>query len=394
MTTRQAYGAGSISEVKSKRRGNERVWRLRVVVDGKQVQKTVKGTKAAARRTLKQWHPEPVAPTRGVRTFGDLLDKWLSFQESQGRSPKTLDEAAREIRLRIRPTLGDIPLAELTAEHLDDAYTKWRRGGLSKSSVHRHAAVVSSALSQGVRWGWLNARDNPAMAASPPAQPKSDKREITPEELQLLIRAAETHEGMFDGRTMAAVIALGFVTGARRGELCALRWSDIDLEAGIITIDKSLSEVGRTLIEKPTKTDSVNRIPLDPPSLGVLLRHSAWQQTLSAAADSPLVEDPYVFSDNANGARPIAPSKVTDRFAKIRRAAGIHRPGVSFHSLRHAMASELLSRGVPAPDVAARGGWSSTRVLLSTYAHALPAGGVAAANAMGALLPSPSEEPE
>ncbi len=388
MATRQAYGSGSMSQ------RAPGVWRLRIMVNGKQVQKTFKGTEAAARKALKALDVQPAAPTPGVRTFGDLLTKWESFVPPKGRAPKTADENAREIRLRIRPTLGDIPLADLTAEHLDDAYAKWRKEGLSESSIHRHAAVVSSALSQGVKWGWLNARDNPALSASPPVQPKSKMQPVTSDELQLLIRAAETHNGMFDGNTMAAAIALGYVTGARRGELCALRWSDVDLEAGIVTIHKSLTEVGQDVIEKPTKTDRAKRIVLDELSIGVLRRHQEWQRNLSAVADSPLVDDPYVLSDNANGARPITPSKVTDRFTKLRRKAGIRRPGISFHSLRHGMASEALSRGISVVDVAARGGWSSPRTLLTTYAHALPVGGVAAAEIMGALLPPPSDDPK
>ncbi len=118
-----------------------------------------------------------------------------------------------------------------------------------------------------------------------------------------------------------------------------------------------------------------------------LLRgYQEWQRALSAAADSPLVADPYVLSDNANAGRPVQPSKITDRFTKLRGKAKVR--GVTFHGLRHAAASQQLGAGIDPVTVAARGGWASTRTLLSTYAHALPAGDVKAASVMGALLPS------
>ncbi len=104
------------------------------------------------------------AATQGGRPFGDLLTKWLAHIAKRGLSPKTVDEARREIENRIRPLLGDIPVSDLTAEKLDDAYYAWLGEGLSASSVHLHAAVVSAALTQGFKWGWIDS--NPA-AVSP-----------------------------------------------------------------------------------------------------------------------------------------------------------------------------------------------------------------------------------
>ncbi|MHB1548639.1 MAG: tyrosine-type recombinase/integrase [Acidimicrobiales bacterium] len=147
------------------------VWRLRVMVNGKQVQRTFRGTEAAARKalkTLKTLVAQPAAPATNVRTFGDLLEEWMDFQKSRGKAPKTLDENRREIDRRIRPRLGTVAIGDLTADDLDSAYSAWLAEGLSASSVHRHAAVISSALSQGVKWGWIKANDNPALSASPP----------------------------------------------------------------------------------------------------------------------------------------------------------------------------------------------------------------------------------
>ena len=379
--TRAAYGGGSMTE------RADGVWRLRVMTSRGQVERSFRGGQTAARRALNELASEQPAPSgltasgdMTEQTFGQLLDKWTDHLEARGRAPKTLAENRREIETRIRPRLGTIAVTELSAEHLDDAYSAWLKEGLSASSVHRHAAVISAALTQGVKWGWLDL--NPAQRASAPA-PTTTRKLVTPgpDQVVKLIHAAEESDPV-----MATAIALAFITGGRRGELTALRWSDIDLDAGIVRIERSLTQIGTELSEKSTKTGRGRHVALDERAVALLLRHRAWQLDLSRRAESPLVADPYVLSDNANGARPIEPSKITDRFVSVRGKA--HIRGVRFHDLRHAHVTKLLGAGVDATTVAARVGHASTRMTLDRYAHALPAGDVAAAAIIGAMLPA------
>jgi len=352
------------------------------MTDRGQIERVFRGGQRAARKALTDLAGEsPVAATtepRG-RSFGELLDAWLKHIEARGRAAKTIDENRREIETRIRPRLGAIPVTDLKAEHLEDAYAAWLEEGLSASSVHRHAAVISAALTQGVKWGWLE--QSPAPKASPPAQTTTRKLVTpTPDQVATLIREAENSDPV-----MAVAVALAFVTGGRRGELAALRWSDVDLEVGTVTIERSLSEVGDELIEKGTKTGASRTIALDERAVALLRRHLAWQLDLSRRAESPMVADPYVLSANADGARPLEPSKITDRFTSLRGRAHVRR--VRFHDLRHAHVTQLLRAGVDATTVAARVGHASPRMTLDRYAHALPAGDVAAAAVIGALLP-------
>jgi integrase len=379
--TRAAYGGGSMTE------RADGVWRLRVMTSRGQVERIFRGEQTAARRALNELASEQPAPSgltasgdMTEQTFGQLLDKWTDHLEARGRAPKTLAENRREIATRIRPRLGTIAVTELSAEHLDDAYSTWLKEGLSASSVHRHAAVISAALTQGVKWGWLDL--NPAQRASAPA-PTTTRKLVTPgpDQVVKLIHAAEESDPV-----MATAIALAFITGGRRGELTALRWSDIDLDAGIVRIERSLTQIGTELSEKSTKTGRGRNVALDERAVALLLRHRAWQLDLSRRAESPLVADPYVLSDKANGARPIEPSKITDRFVSVRGKA--HIRGVRFHDLRHAHVTQLLGAGVDATTVAARVGHASTRMTLDRYAHALPAGDVAAAAIIGAMLPA------
>ena len=375
--SRQAYGSGSMTE------REPGVWRLRVMVDGKQRQETFRGTEAAARKRLRTMAPhegpvdEDSAPS-DARTFGDLLTKWLVHIAARGRAPKTIDENRREIESRIRPRLGHIGILNLTAEDLDSAYSAWL-DDLSPSSVHRHAAVISAALAQGVKWGWLDT--SPAVKASaPPTAPSRKFVTPTTEQIAKLIKAAQS-----DDPVMSAAIALAFVTGARRGELAALRWSDIDLNTGTVRIERSLTQVGKNVMEKGTKTNRGRTVAIDGRTVALLEHHLAWQIDLSTRAESPLVGDPYVLSDNANGARPMQPSKITDRFTSLRDTVALQ--SIRFHDLRHANVSEQLAAGIDPATVSARAGHASTRMTLDRYAHALPASGTAAAAVMGALLP-------
>jgi integrase len=201
----------------------------------------------------------------------------------------------------------------------------------------------------------------------------------TPEMVGTLIHDAEESDPV-----MAAAVALAFVTGGRRGEFCGLRWSDIDLEVGTVRIERSLTQIGEELIEKGGKTDRGRTVALDARAVALLRRHQAWQTDLADRAQSPLVDDPYVLSDNADGALPIPPSKITDRFTALRRRAKIR--SVRFHDLRHAHVTGF-GAGVDATTVAHRVGHASTRMTLDGLCPRLPAGDVAAAAVIGALLP-------
>jgi integrase len=320
---------------------------------------------------------------------GDLLTEWLSFKGSSSGA-KTLHEDSRKIEHDIRPALGSLPLVELTAKHLDDQYGKWlkgtgRQGGrpLSGTSVRHMHRIISAALSQAVKWGYLPA--NPAKLATPPASSGVKSETVpSPEVVQrLLAKAVECND-----RVMAAAITLAFLTGARRGEICALRWSDIKLVAdgGSIRIERSLAEVDDVVSEKTTKTGSGRTVALDARSV-VLLREIRTQaEAFATAAGTKLVADPYVISQASDGAAPFEPGRLTDRFRLICGRARVR--GVRFHDLRHGHATYLISAGIDPLTVAKRLGHTRTSTTLDIYSHALPAGGEAAALVIGGLLPA------
>ena len=124
-------------------------------------------------------------------------------------------------------------------------------------------------------------------------------------------------------RTVAALIRIAAMTGMRRGELCGLRWSAIDLELGKIVIRRSVVPTKGGTIEKDTKTHSVRRISLDAASVSVLAAHQARADHVASMAGVPLAADAFVFSPDPLGARPLHPDSVTHAFMRICARLGV-----------------------------------------------------------------------
>jgi integrase len=365
------------------------VWRIRYMTtkDGKrrQAEKTFRGTAAAAQRVLNELLTADATTTPEGRTVGQLLDEWLSFKELKGAA-KTIAENRRKIEHDIRPVLGSVVLVDLSAKHLDDAYTAWLKGSddrpsLSTTTVHHIHAIISAALSQAVKWDYLPS--NPAAKATAPSIAQQSTDVPSPEVVQKLIaKAVECND-----RVMAAAISLAFITGARRGEICALRWSDVtivDGHGGAIRVERSLSEVADVVSVKGTKSGSGRTVVLDARSVVMVQEIRTQQEAFSKETGQALVADPYVISQGGNGSTPFEPGRLTDRFRLICGRARVR--GVRFHDLRHGHASYLISAGIDPVAVSARLGHARTSTTLDIYGHALPASGQAAAAVIGSLL--------
>ena len=261
----------------------------------RQAEKTFRGTRGAAERALNGLLTAPASSTPDGRTIGQLLDEWLSFSAGK-RAAKTVAENRRKIENDIRPALGSVVLIDLTTKQLDHAYATWLRGtnrpngrALSTTSVHHLHAILCAALSQAVKWGYI--AENPAAKASPPAITQQPADVPTPEIIGTLIAKAEE----CNDRVVAAAISLAFITGARRGELCGLRWSDVVLarRVGVIRIERSISDVDNVITVEGTKAHKRRTVPIDDRSITMLQEIRARQELLSERTGSPLVDDPY-----------------------------------------------------------------------------------------------------
>lgn len=358
-------------------------WRVKVFVGRdaagvrRYVQRTVRGTRREAERELARVVVEAdegrhvaAAPL----TFGELLDRWLDVKRRTVEA-STLASYEWIARTYVRPALGARTVASLRPMDLDALYADVHGRGLSPRTVRICHTVMRQSLEQARRWG-LIAR-NPAVDATPPPQRRREVDPPTVAQVQELIEAARDDDPDF--ATYLWVLA---ATGCRRGEACALRWSDVDLERGEVAIRRSIAQVGGELREKDTKTHQSRRVAIDDGTVEVLRAHRLRQRELALALGVSVPDTALLFGDSDG--QPWRPDVCTNRFGRLRASLGLER--VRLHDLRHFVASVLGDGGVPIATISSRLGHRDISTTLNLYTHALPATDQRAAAYLGSLL--------
>ncbi len=364
------------------RRGE--VWRL--VVDGgadpitgrrRQLSRTVRGTKRDAESALARFVAEASGgQLRGHdASLGDVVHAWLAHVLPE-LSPTTARDYAGAVAKHIDPAaIAAVPAFKVTAADLDRWYRTLSAGGLGPARVHRLHGLLRRSLGQAVRWGWVPR--NAALDATPPSLERSRVRPPSLDELRALVGAAEGD--------MAVWLRLDASLGARRGEVCALRWSDVDFEAATVTIRRALVDAGNgVIVTKSTKTGRDRTVALDAATVRLLREHRRAGIERALALGVHLVDDAWIFATDVEGSRPWRPDYVTGAFGRLRARCGIE--GVRLHDVRHFVATQLLSAGVDVRTVAGRLGHARPSTTLDIYAAFVPARDRDAADILGAMM--------
>lgn len=363
------------------------VWELRAFVGkdpltGKprQRSKTFKGGKRQASRELANFVSE-VSHERVVtgenRTVADLLERWLAELVRLKRSPLYVSSARYVVEARLVPGLGHIPLTKLTAEHLDLFYGQEAKGSkglspLAADTIHLHHAYLKSALAMAVRYDWLPR--SPAINASPPGGAQRDIVSPPVEEVLAILDAANRSSS-----ELASILFVAATTGLRRGELCGLRWSDIDLDGGTMMVERGVVQMRGTVDVRVPKSGRSRRLSIDDATIGRLKEHLAFSE-----GRWPVNPDGYVWSHYPGNTQPIVPSSVTRFFMRMRDQCDL--PHFRLHDLRHFSVTQLLTAGVDVRTVSGRHGHRSGTMTLNRYGHFMQSADVEAAKIMGELL--------
>ncbi|MFZ8999546.1 MAG: tyrosine-type recombinase/integrase, partial [Ilumatobacteraceae bacterium] len=261
---------------------------------------------------------------RTTATVGELLDAWFEFA-APDFSPKTVKETRGYIDRSLMPTLGSKRLAKLKPADLDAFYRRLLASGgsggrpLAPATVRRIHGILRRALNQGVKWGWIGI--NPATATTPPRVPASDIRPPSSEALGRVLRRARD-----ESPDLGCYLMLAAATGARRSELIALRWTDVDLERGTVSIERGIVSGPDGLVEKGTKTHSSRRVSLDAGTAAALVDHHARATDRARMCRVPLAADAFVFSNAVDGSEPWFPDSVSRSFRLLCDKEGV--PGV------------------------------------------------------------------
>jgi integrase len=299
------------------------------------VERHVRGRKRDAERVLAELITEVEAGSHRQRrrhTVTDLLDRWMAHTEGLGRAPSTLVRYRSAINTNINPRLGKLDVTKVGPAEIDALYGHLLRSGLNPLSVRKSHAILSAAFNQAVKWGWVDR--NPVLRTTPPSSRVREIRPPTAGELRLLLDACVQEHA-----DLGSLIYVAATTGARRGELCGLQWNDVDLELATLTVARSVSDAGRVVSVKDTKTHQARRIALDPTTVAVLRDHRRLVEDWAVRALVDLSPSAYVWSQDLDAGTPYRPDRVTGAFRSLRERVGL--PHVTFHALRHFAATTL-----------------------------------------------------
>jgi integrase len=314
-------------------------------------------------------------------TVNQLMDRYLEILNVE---PSTRRAYVGYIDKHIRPQLGRLMVGRLDAEILDSFYAKLRTcrehcdgkvavdhrttwphechavrhrrrrphdcaqtgcqilecrphtcRPLGAATIRQIHWILSGALKRAVRWRWIAV--NPIDFAEPPAAPKPNPEPPSSEQAARLAAQA------WKDPDWGTLVWLAMTTGARRGELCALRWSQVDLANAVVSLRTSIAQDGKARWEKDTKTHQQRRVALDAETVTVLAEHHERCAARAAEIGLTLPADAFVFSLTPDGSAHLVPDSVSQRYRNMASRLGID---THLHALRHYSATELEMREV------------------------------------------------
>jgi integrase len=373
-------------------------WRLRYRIGKDRSTKTVQGTKADAQKELRNLlhagdRGEHIAPDQ--MTFGQWAEHWILIgcpgRRRKNVSQRTAERYTELLRHHVIPKLGKRPLQQLQATEIDQLYGELGECMSPRTAHHVHS-VLGACLGTAARTRRIVRNPMLELVKVPSPGEATHGSVLDAEELEALIQA-------FKGSALFPIVATACRTGARRGEILALRVSDLDPVAKTLTIARSVEETNRNGLQfKGPKSERGKRvIAVDDELVALLLSERERLQRLKAGipdgtdVDLSLVKlpaDALLFPTPSSHAgfsfsAPRRPRNVTKEFARKAEALGF--PRLRFHDLRGSHETALLDKGVPVHVVAARCGHDPA-VLLRSYAKRTKNADANAATIIGALF--------
>lgn len=277
---------------------------------------------------------------RKYRTFDTKRDAIRAFNEHKVKMDRGRRSCLANTRSRSGLTTGTIILS-------------CHRSSKRRHTVIKHHNLLTNTLNAAERQEYIT--KNPMRAVSPPKKRQREAKFYTPEQLGVLLAKAV-------GTRLELPMFICAYLGLRRGELCGLRWSDVDLEHHTITIENTRTQAGKKEIEKGTKTASSTRTLYLPDTLCDMLKAAKEHQQACRATYKNTV---IVMEDG----RPFRPNYLSELFGKF--LADNDLPKIVLHELRHTFASLSNQAGIPAYNIGKALGHSTPATTQKIYTHLL-----------------------
>ena len=300
--------------------------------------------------------PPSVPPAHAGVTLARWLELWMEREIEPLRADTTVSGYANIIRNHIRPALGRVRLADLSPE-LINGYYQWlaREKGLSPNTIRKHHVLLHTALKSAFRQGVIPA--NPVQRATPPPATAVEVAYYTPARLARLLRAVK-------GDPLEVPVRLACFLGLRRGEILGLRWRDVDLHSGQLSVRWVRTTVGSRVVEKPPKTSGSCRT-LSIAALDDLLELLRGLHDLRRREGAPCSPDDFLLL-GPDGLPP-RPSAMSAALAAFVQEHSL--PPITFHGLRHTFASMANSARVPMYQISRAMGHANPSITQRIYTH-------------------------
>jgi integrase len=333
----------------------------------KRTYKSTNGTKKEAEKEMQQLLNELEGGTfieESKMTVATYLRSWLKTYVEPNLSPTTIDGYKSNVENYIIPNIGTIPLQKLSPMHLQDMYLKLSKngrldgkGGLSPTTIRAIHRTLGKALDQALRMQQV--KRNVSSLVTIPKVKRYDAEIYDENEIINLLTAAK-------GTDMEVPITIGATLGLRRGEILGLKWSDINLIEGKMTISNNLVSTSSGAVFTTPKTDKSCRIlELSEGVITLLKKHRLSQKENKIKLGSAYKDNDLVccYPDGSW----YEPKNFSKKFAWFLKKHGLRH--IRLHDLRHSNATLMLTYGIPAKVASQRLGHSSINITLDLYSH-------------------------
>jgi integrase len=337
---------------------------------------SVKGTYKDAQRELTKLLGAADAgtlPDPSNATVSEYIDTWLGGAPKG--SAKTMERYGELAANQVKPHLGAHKLQKLKPEHVQTWHGTLIDSGLAPRTVSHAHKLLHRVLADAVKNGTL-AR-NVAAIHAPPAVEAEEIEILLPEQIADVLAKLEGH-------TLFPIVAIALATGLRRGELLGLQWSDIDLDAATLRVERSVEEVKAGLRLKSPKTKRGRRnLKLPAEAVAVLRAHKLQQSKIRLALGMGKSDATTLVFSDVEGEL-LKPHTVSRAWRRA--VVALKLPAVTFHALRHSHASMLIRAGVDILTISRRLGHSKAAITLDVYGHLIEGADAAAAKALEGML--------